>query len=197
MHPWLNKRPAIEILFNLTTRVQRDNRKRFLMETDPAKEPIIVTEPLDSSSSTEQAKAVEDHRHPLDNKITSPDAASEHLKQMGEAALSEQPLMDTQEGRRNWWVSGGNNRDDPYILNWTGPRDSKWDWVGLACHKGGNTYVWAAPGATAWQWASNGNSYVTNYTPDWIENVFGGDQGFAMYFIWNATRGYVGQIPPD
>jgi hypothetical protein len=160
------------------------NAKEDLMSPDPDDQPRENIH----ASAAEEAQALESHRHPLNLKITSPQEAAEYLKHEGQAALSNRSLVSAQDEPRRWWLTGGAKDSDYYALNWSGPLDSKWDWVSFVYRYYGGLVIACTIGR--WQWACNGSPYVTSQTP-------GGWMPFAKpyvtdpsldYFIWDAER---------
>lgn len=155
----------------------------------------LLEAPGITPNSVEQAEILETRRHSLVPEITSPRHAMEYIKNMGEAALQpsgSRVLAAASAGERRAWLTGGRPfSDEPYVLNWSGPLDSDWDWVGLEFWIAGVPYVSSYLVDTGWQWAKRGNSYVTGYTPNYLQR-YAYPHGFssvaATYCIWDASR---------
>jgi hypothetical protein len=175
----------------MSTTNSRDAKEES-MSTDRAHPPTENIYAPAAFSAAEQAKALESLRHPLSLKITSPWEAAEylrrerteHLKQGDEAAS-----LSAQDEPRRWWLSGGANDSDYYVLNWSGPLDSKWDWVAFVYRYYGGLVIGAIMGR--WQWACNGSPYVTYQTPGgWMPSAKPYvSEPTLDYFVWDAKRG--------
>lgn len=132
--------------------------------------------------------------HPDDAAITSPADAAERLSAGGGPGVST-----AEDGRRCAWLTGGGNRDDPFVLNWSGPLNSSYDYVtfGFTIFKNGQSFDVTDDGGTgyAWQWATKGSPYAVRWTPANLD-AYGGVAPRAVYAIWNDSRGgYWGEAP--
>jgi hypothetical protein len=86
----------------------------------------------------------EAHRHTSEANITCPREAGELLKRMSAEEFrrslgdgrDEAALRAESAPRRDAWLTGGKDAHDPYVLNWSGPLDSRSDWVALSYFDG-------------------------------------------------------------
>src|SRR5262249_36376758 len=136
---------------------------------DNNKQPLFaqpgLRERVDDVSRPEVREA---HQHPLDPKITSPREAMEHLRRSDEPVLRRERAVlerDAPIQRRRVWITGGRDRNDYYVLNWSGPLDSDYDWVALQYDAPMGGVILTGTFGCGWQWATKGNQFVTCYDP--------------------------------
>jgi hypothetical protein len=164
------------------------------------------------------------HPHVSDATITSPEEATEYLKQSSSAPL---PQLSPREQPVAWfdrYVPHPDYAWKEYTLRWSGTPYSKWDWVELyfrihsfdsidfgdyppvmTASDGISSYV-TKPYQIAWQWVSSGDSYKIRFKNEDDERLRGktvpwkeGERGpFARYFWWDAeVKKYVYASKPS
>jgi hypothetical protein len=147
--------------------------------------PIPLSDLTSLGDEPPAGETVEPNPHPGNPDIQSPADAIEHLRQQ-----RPQPQVDAAAGAQRcaWLTTSGGGAAETYVLNWSGPQDSSYDWIGFAFDKGPVIYVCSAwYNGACWQWAEKGSPYTTNWTPYDVSNA-GGTNPRAIYFIWDANQ---------
>ena len=135
--------------------------------------------------------------HPDDPSILSPADVAERLG--GDGASDEFSVSAASDERRCAWLTGGGRPDERYVLNWSGPLDSNYDYVtfGFDMYANGQMNSVTDDGGFgyAWQWACRGSSYETSWTPANLKS-HNGFNPRAVYAVWrNRGGGYWGEAP--
>lgn len=122
--------------------------------------------------------------HPDNPSILSPLDATEFLKANPHIAAAGVKTS----GERRSWLTGGNKPDDYFILNWSGPLDSNYDWVTFGYKSDPFRFLAAGGFDAGWQWATSGSPHYSWWTPIDVDARRGYDP-FAAYFIWSPQQG--------
>jgi len=122
--------------------------------------------------------------HPDNPSILSPLDATAFLKTNQHIGAAD---VKASEERRAW-LTGGMRSYESYILNWSGPLNSSYDWVAFGFMVGNNWHLAQSAIDQGWQWAKRGSPYDSGWTPHHVE-ALGGLGGNAYYFIWVPERG--------
>lgn len=158
--------------------------------------PVSDFQPIPEGTLDEQVDAV---GHPDDLTIQSPADAAALLAGGGPSAVADEKaeekprLLASADGeRRRAWLTVGRNRDDRYVIHWSGTPDSTWDYVTMTWDQWVNgvtlSVIGDSPISSTWQWVSRGNSHETNWTRADFESKNCADMQ-ARYVIWDGKRG--------
>jgi hypothetical protein len=154
------------------------------MVNKPTDRPVPLTDFQSFARVSEINQDGPKRPNPDNPSILSPVDATVFLKTNQPIAAADVKASDT----RRAWLTGGTDRYDPFILNWSGPLDSSYDWVGFGFMRANQWYLAAGTTDQGWQWATRGSPYNSGWKPYHVEQLNGYNAG-AWYFIWVPQRG--------
>jgi len=154
--------------------------------------PIPLKELAHPPNEEAPPEGIVEHPHSETPDIRSPDDAVSILRQ------ESRPLVvGLDESPRCAWLTGGRDRNDPYILNWSGSLASSYDFVAFAYDTGVGLVVDERWWSSGWQWAEKGSPYTTSWTPyTLVEDAGAGARPMALYFIWDDGQDMYMAQPP-